>query len=509
MTDKRGVSRAQRAETVDPTGPALSRVAPGPPTLVAEQLVTPTRGGRAARARGAIFRRLLALADTVALLAGFAVAYLVVVNASPVSLLWAFAFAPVWILVIKLHGLYDQDHRRIRHSTLDELPALISASTIGTVAIGALTHLIGPPPNLTDAAMIVLASTAFVAGATTRGVTRHLWHSQRPREKSALVGSGGAMLRLRRRIETHPEVHLAVVGYFGDGEVEESNGANRPLPYLGPPSELVAVAEERALEHIVVAQDSIPAEELSLLIDECKRFGLSLTLVAPHAGLLGPGIKLNRVGELPLLDFGFSDPPRSTEMLKRTIDLVVSATLLLLLAPVLLAVAIAIKLDSRGPVLFKQTRVGKDGKPFTMVKFRTMVADAEARVGEVVDTKALIEPSFKIPDDPRHTRIGRRLRRFSVDEIPQLWNVLKGEMSLVGPRPEEEPLVQLYDERQKVRLSVKPGLTGPMQVYGRGDLSFEERLALERDYIDNLSIAQDVAILLRTPRAVIGGNGAY
>jgi exopolysaccharide biosynthesis polyprenyl glycosylphosphotransferase len=508
MTDKRAVSRAQRAQTVDAADPALSRVAPPPPGGT-EQLTTPTVGGRAARARGAIFRRLLALADTVALLAGLAVAYLAVVGAAASSLIWVLAFAPVWILVIKLHGLYDRDHRRIRHSTLDELPVLISASTIGTVAIGVLAHLIGPAPDLTDTAMIVLASTAFVVGASARGVTRHLWHAHRPKEKSALVGSGGPMMRLRRRIETHPEVHMSVVGYFGDRPVDDSNGASRPLPCLGPPSELVAVAEERELEHIVIAQDAIAADELSLLIDECKRFGLSLTLVAPHAGLLGPGIQLNRVGELPLLDFGFSDPPRSTELLKRTIDLVVSATLLVLLAPILVAAAIAIKLDSRGPVLFKQTRVGKGGKRFTMVKFRTMVLGAEKMVDDVVDTQALLEPSFKIPDDPRHTRIGRWLRRFSVDELPQLWNVLTGEMSLVGPRPEEELVVQLYDQRQRVRLSVKPGLTGPMQVYGRGDLTFEERLALERDYIDNLSIAQDVAILLRTPRAVIGGNGAY
>jgi exopolysaccharide biosynthesis polyprenyl glycosylphosphotransferase len=509
MTDKRGVSRAQQARIVDPVVPARRGVAPLPPSGVAEEPLIPTRGGRAARARGAIFRRLLALADTVALLIGFAVAYLAVTGAAPSSLLWALALAPVWILVIKLHGLYDQDHRRIRHSTLDELPALISASVIGTVAIGALTHLIGPAPNLSDAAMIVLASTAFVAGASTRGVTRHLWHSHRPKEKSALVGSGGAMIRLRRRIETHPEVHLAVVGYFGERPADDANGAGPPLPYLGPPSELVAVAEERELEHIVVAQESIPAEELSLLIDECKRFGLSLTLVAPQAGLLGPGIQLNRVGELPLLDFGFSDPPRSTQMLKRAIDLVVSAMLLVLLAPVLLAVAIAIKLDSRGRVFFRQTRVGKDGRRFTMVKFRTMIAGADQLVDEVVDTQTLLEPSFKIPDDPRQTRIGGLLRRFSLDELPQLLNVLRGEMSLVGPRPEEDLVVQLYDERQRVRLSVKPGLTGPMQVYGRGDLTFEERLALERDYIDNLSIAQDVAILLRTPRAVIGGNGAY
>ena len=278
---------------------------------------------------------------------------------------------------------------------------------------------------------------------------------------------------------------------------------------LGPRSELISVAEQRGLEHILVADESISTDELRGLIGDCKRFGLSLTLVAPNAELLGPGIQLNRLGELPLLDFAFSDPPRSTMALKRGIDIVVSAGMLLLLAPLLLVVAIAIKLDSRGPVLFKQVRVGKGGRRFTMFKFRTMVHGADERVGEVVDTQALAEPSFKVPNDPRHTWIGRRLRRLSLDETPQLLNVLRGEMSLVGPRPEEEAVVALYDERQRLRLGVKPGLTGPMQVYGRGDLTFEERLALELAYIDNLSIAQDVAILLRTPRAVIGGSGAY
>jgi lipopolysaccharide/colanic/teichoic acid biosynthesis glycosyltransferase len=144
-----------------------------------------------------------------------------------------------------------------------------------------------------------------------------------------------------------------------------------------------------------------------------------------------------------------------------------------------------------------------------MRKFRTMVADAEERLSELVDLEQLDEPAFKIPDDPRITRAGRFLRRTSLDELPQLINVLRGEMSLVGPRPEEEAVVALYNERQRIRLAVKPGLTGPMQVYGRGDLTFEERLAIERDYLDNLSIAGDLAILLRTPRAIIRGEGAY
>jgi exopolysaccharide biosynthesis polyprenyl glycosylphosphotransferase len=245
------------------------------------------------------------------------------------------------------------------------------------------------------------------------------------------------------------------------------------------------------------------------LIEECKAAGLGLTFLPQHYGLLGPGIELNRLAELPVLDFRFSDPPRSTVAMKRAMDVVVSALLLVLFSPLMAAITALILIDSGRPVLFRQLRAGKDGKPFTMIKFRTMVADAEERLAELVDLNELEEPAFKIPDDPRVTRVGRFLRRTSLDELPQLINVLGGSMSLVGPRPEEEAIVALYDERQRARLAVKPGVTGPMQVYGRSDLTFEERLAMERDYLDNLSIASDLAILLRTPGAIVRGEGAY
>jgi exopolysaccharide biosynthesis polyprenyl glycosylphosphotransferase len=225
--------------------------------------------------------------------------------------------------------------------------------------------------------------------------------------------------------------------------------------------------------------------------------------------VLGPGIELNRIAELPLLDFRISDPSRSTMAIKRALDLTISSLSLLILAPLFALIAIAIKVDSRGPVFFRQERVGKGGKPFTIVKFRSMDDGAEARLDEVVDLSSLAEPAFKVRNDPRVTRVGRFLRRTSLDELPQLINVLTGHMSLVGPRPEESAVVELYDERQRVRLAAKPGLTGPMQVYGRGDLSFEERLAIERDYIENPSVLSDFAIILRTPRAVIRGDGAY
>jgi lipopolysaccharide/colanic/teichoic acid biosynthesis glycosyltransferase len=195
--------------------------------------------------------------------------------------------------------------------------------------------------------------------------------------------------------------------------------------------------------------------------------------------------------------------------IKRAMDVAVSTAMLALLSPLLLVVSILILLDTGRPVFFRQKRAGLEGAPFTMLKFRTMVADAEERLADLVDLDQLEEPVFKIPDDPRVTRAGRLLRRTSVDELPQLINVLRGDMSMVGPRPEEEAVVALYDERQRARLAVRPGLTGPMQVYGRGDLTFEERLSMERDYLDNITLTGDLAILLRTPIAIVRGEGAY
>jgi lipopolysaccharide/colanic/teichoic acid biosynthesis glycosyltransferase len=172
-------------------------------------------------------------------------------------------------------------------------------------------------------------------------------------------------------------------------------------------------------------------------------------------------------------------------------------------------IAVLVKLDSPGPAIFSQVRVGQNGRLFRILKFRTMVDRAEEMLPRLVNLDALPEPVFKLRDDPRVTRVGRFLRRWSLDEVPQLANVLHGEMSLVGPRPEQAEVVARYTDDQRRRLAVKPGMTGPMQVSGRGDLTFEGRLALELDYIERYSLRRDLAILLRTIPAVVKGKGAY
>jgi exopolysaccharide biosynthesis polyprenyl glycosylphosphotransferase len=464
-------------------------------------------GPSAARRRGALLRRMLATGDWLTMVATLCV----VTAASPQTdvgtLFWATMCSPVWILVLKLHGLYDNDHRRIRHSTLDELSSLISAAALGTLALDGLLAL-SPVGPLGAGSAIAVGVGALLGSFASRAVLRFLWHRVAGAATGVVIGPAAAVVVVARRVATHPETRLHLVGYLAP-RGEQAAGDAGGLPRLGSISDISRVAREQEVERVIVTEQEMSEAAAERLIEECKAAGLALTLLPQHFGLLGPGIELNRLAELPVLDFRFSDPPRSTMALKRLVDLTIGGLLLLLLSPLLLAISLLILLDSGGPVLFRQRRVGKDGVPFTVLKFRTMIKGAEEQLGELVDLEKLDEPAFKIADDPRITRAGRRLRRYSFDELPQFLNVVRGDMSLVGPRPEEEAVVALYDERQRARLAVKPGMTGPMQVYGRADLTFEERLAMERDYLDNISVAGDLAILLRTPAAIVRGDGAY
>jgi exopolysaccharide biosynthesis polyprenyl glycosylphosphotransferase len=501
--DERDMSRpAQKL----PVGESASTPQPRPPAQrrradVAARLGL--TGPEGSRRRGALLRRLLAVGDWIALFGALCLVTATTSTTDVATLFWAVLVSPAWILVIKLHGLYDNDHRRIRHSTLDELPSLVSASVLGTLVLDGLLAL-SPVGPLSPTSAIGVGLGALGGSFVLRGVLRFLWHRLTGLAAGLVIGPASAVDMVARRVSTHPETRLGLVGYLSQGDEAASE-----LPRLGTIADISRVAREYEIERVVVIEQQMSEQAAEGLIEDCKEEGLALTFLPQHYGLLGPGIELNRLAELPVLDFRFSDPSRSTVAMKRVLDVLVSGAALVLLSPLLAAIAILILLDSGRPVFFRQRRAGMEGEPFTMLKFRTMDPDAEQRLGELVDIEKLEQPAFKIRDDPRVTRVGRRLRRFSLDELPQLINVLRGDMSLVGPRPEEESVVALYDERQRGRLAIKPGLTGPMQVYGRSDLTFEERLAMERDYLDNLSLAGDLAILMRTPRAVVRGEGAH
>ncbi len=234
-------------------------------------------------------------------------------------------------------------------------------------------------------------------------------------------------------------------------------------------------------------------------------------MLAARALALGGGYLAGTVhfaGALP----GARQPiiPGWKRLIKRGIDIAGALIGLALAVPLVAIAVVAIKLDSPGPIFFGQTRIGENGRRFRIYKLRSMVNDAERQLDSLLDLQQLAaEPAFKLADDPRVTRVGRILRRTSVDELPQFYNVLRGEMSLVGPRPEEERIVKLYSDLQRRRLAVKPGLTGPMQVSGRGSLTFSERLQLELEYIDHYSLRRDLAILLRTLPVIVQGKGAH
>ncbi|MFM7172091.1 MAG: sugar transferase [Caldilinea sp.] len=236
---------------------------------------------------------------------------------------------------------------------------------------------------------------------------------------------------------------------------------------------------------------------------------LGLPLLGVRAAALGSGYLHGTVhfaGTVP----GERQPVIAgwQRLVKRAVDIVGALVGLTVSVPLVAVAAVAIKAESPGPIFFWQVRVGENGRLFRIVKLRTMVIDAEAQLANLVDLEQLPEPAFKLQQDPRVTRIGRFLRRTSLDEVPQFYNVLLGEMSLVGPRPEEERIVQRYQDFQRRRLAVKPGMTGPMQVNGRGDLAFGERLQLELDYIDHYSLRRDFEILLRTFPSIFQGHGA-
>jgi exopolysaccharide biosynthesis polyprenyl glycosylphosphotransferase len=435
---------------------------------------------------------MLALADAVAaLLASAALGLLF--GSDFAHLLWSALLVPLWLLLAKIQGLYDRDHRALRHVTVDELPAIFIWATMGIslLALVLARTPAGPiSPSEAIGAWLIALTSAFLLRASARMV----WRWITPPSRTLIVGGGALGAATRRKIELFPDIHVEVVAEWDDL----------------PEGDLEARADAvGGLDRVILACQTIDEESIARLVTYCRRRNMNLSVVPPIRGMLGTAVQLNHVADLPVVEYNTWDVSRSTLLLKRALDLTLGSVVLVLLAPLIVPIALLIKLDSPGPVLFTQVRAGRNGRPFRMRKFRTMVSDAEQRLPELVRFDSLRDPMFKLPADPRATRVGRFLRRTSLDELPQVVNVLKGDMSLVGPRPEQIELVARYTPDQLFRLAVKPGLTGPMQVFGRGRLTFEERLAVEREYIENLSLGRDLRILALTLSTVASGRGAF
>ncbi len=444
--------------------------------------------------RDALRRRMLAIADSAAATA----ATLVAASSVSAGWFWAVALLPLWILIAKLLGLYDRDHRAIRHLTVDELPSIAAWAASG-VALIALVLPATPAATTITARAAMEGFVVGVAGAfILRGGMRWLWRRVTPPEVTAVVGEGELAQAVRRKVELFSDMHLLLAAEVDGGHVAGEGGDAGALEELAS-----------RVDRLIFASERIDPELIGRLAAVCRAGQVKLSVVSPLRGRAGPTPLISQVADLPVLEYDTWDVSRSTILLKRVFDVVVAGAGLLVLAPFLPLVALAIRLDSRGPVFFTQLRAGLNGAPFKMIKLRTMRADAEETLSEVVSLEELREPMFKVPEDPRVTRVGRLLRRFSLDELPQLFNVLLGQMSIVGPRPEQIELVERYRPEHRFRLQVKPGMTGPMQVFGRGELTFAERLAVELDYVENISLTRDLRILFHTVPAIVRGTGAY
>jgi exopolysaccharide biosynthesis polyprenyl glycosylphosphotransferase len=442
--------------------------------------------------RDARRRRMLAVADVMAAAAASVVAVAGVAYAT-----WALLFLPVWILIAKLIGLYDRDHRSIRHLTLDELPSIAAWAGLGVAGLGLFMGLTDHGV-LTVPEAVLAGVVALGVGALLRSGARALYRRITPPERTAVIGDGQLAWAVRRKVELFRDLHLEIVpgpslATPGDGDVDEE--ALRGLA--------------AGVDRIVVASDHMDPFWIGILAELCRESQAKLSVVSPLRGPASAAPRLSEIADLPVLEYDTWDVSRSAMLIKRVFDVAVAGFFALVLLPLLPLVAIAIKLDSRGPVFFRQRRAGLNGEPFSVWKLRTMSEDAEEKLGELVDLDALDEPMFKLRDDPRITRVGGVLRRLSIDELPQLVNVLRGDMSLVGPRPEVMEVVERYRPEHRVRFAVRPGMTGPMQVFGRGALSFSERMAVELDYIDNLSLSRDLRIIGQTIPAILRGTGAY
>ncbi len=448
--------------------------------------------GSARWGRDAMRRRLLALADLVAATVGAAV-----LLGAENGLVAVFAYAPIWLLIAKFIGLYDRDHRALRHTTVDELPTIFACAAWSSTVIALLGGIgDGEVPGLVSVALSAGVGSVLAGGG--RALTRAIWWRMSDPETTLVIGEGEPAAAIRRKVELLSGMHLRLGAELAPQELGEGEGRLAAITRL-----------TEGIDRIVLAAPVADPALIADLLSACRAAQVKLSVVSPLRGTAMPSHKLTQVADLPILEYNVWDVSRSSTLIKRGFDILIGLPVLILTLPLLGVIAVAILLTQGRPILFSQIRAGRGGEPFCLYKFRTMEVGAEAKLDDLLDRDQAEALSFKLSNDPRVTPLGRRLRRFSLDELPQLFNVIRGEMSIVGPRPEQIELVRRYGAEHRFRLLLKPGMTGPMQVYGRGDLSFEERLAVELDYVENLSLARDLRILLLTLPVAIRGDGAY
>lgn len=477
-----------------------------------------TRAGRKRRVLG-----VLLAADVVALLASTFLATWLrfgeleagasIENISANVTYWEISLlvSALWLLMLANERLYDLE--RLTWGA-GEFSRVVRALGLGVVVFILITYAL-KTPGLSRAWTLLAFAFATVFVTLGRLLVR-TW-LQRARAKgrmhrrTLIVGSNDEGERIIRRLLDAPEQGLTPVGCLASSKADELglDYCSDIVPHLGVARDVAEIVLDNEIDTVIIAGSAFDHEVISRIINELRGIDVSIHVSSGLFDVLTSRVLVRDIAGIPLMTVkGVSLSPANLRT-KRVFDIAVSAFVLFVGIPLWLVLILAIKLDSRGPILYRQRRIGQDGTEFGMFKFRSMYPDADERLKELEKQNEATGPLFKMKDDPRVTRVGKWMRKFSLDEFPQLLNVLRGEMSLVGPRPPLPRETVQYTEHHWRRMEVPPGITGLWQVSGRSALTFDEMIRLDLYYIENWSVGFDIALLLRTVPAALFARGAY
>jgi exopolysaccharide biosynthesis polyprenyl glycosylphosphotransferase len=457
--------------------------------------------------RDARLRRGLALADVVGtLVALYAVINLI--DAGRVHMRATDLLAiPFVVLTSKVIGLYDRDQNLMRKTTIDEAPSIFYLAVVYSLGIWLCEALLFRG-FLFRPQVFGLVLGTFVLVLVGRLLVRRIAIAMSACERCVVIGDAVDATRLAAKLKASSSVNSSVIGRIALHPHEErSDHDGEPVPVLGDYVHLSRIVGEHEVERVIIAPRSDAQEQILDAIRLVKALGVKVSVVPRLLEVVGSSSTVDEIDGIWILGVRHFGLARSSKFLKRGVDVIVASVTLIVLGPLFALLTAAIKLDSRGPVFFKQPRIGCQGDSFWMLKFRSMVPDAEARKAGLRSCNEVEGGLFKIHADPRITRVGRLLRRTSLDELPQLVNVLRGNMALVGPRPlvpDEDALIEGWQRR---RLAVKPGMTGLWQIFGSSRIPMNEMVKIDYIYGANWSLWLDLRILLRTVPYVLSRRG--
>ena len=411
-----------------------------------------------------------------------------------------------WLVTLRVFGADQLRHLR---AGATEYKRVVMASASLAGAIGIACYLLKQDfPRGLYVLLFTIGTTGLVLTRLARRRAMAAIHRRGAlMSPVVVVGESGHVDEIAKVLSRESWLGYNVVGAITK---DRSELTPRGIPVLGCLPDTAQVISEYGVSTVIFAEGSFASPaDFRRMAWQLEEQDIQMIVVPTITDISAQRLTVRPVAGLPLVDVDRPQAIAAARWIKRTFDVVGSTMLLALAAPLLALVALAIKLEDGGPILFRQPRIGRKGRTFECLKFRSMVLDAEARLAELVSKNEGSGPLFKMTHDPRITRVGRFIRRFSLDELPQLWNALRGDMSLVGPRPALPTEVAQYDSDTRRRLDVRPGLTGLWQVSGRSNLSWDDTVRLDLYYVDNWSMIQDLMILARTAKAVVGSAGAY